>query len=232
GRRRRRPRARLHGAPPGHVRGRHRERPARRRHAGALSRRAHREGRRSVAPGAGAAGRRSRSAASRGGEDGGPRPRPGRPGVEPDAYEAIFSEDRAEIRRRDGAIATTLEVVVSPEDDAEVRRVTITNLGGRTRQIELTSYAEVVLAPPAADAAHPVFSNLFVHTEADPVPNTLLATRRPRSPGDPPVWAAHVVAVDQHTVGGIQYETDRARFLGRGRSIRTPVSVIDGRPLC
>ncbi|TMB22202.1 MAG: phosphorylase, partial [Deltaproteobacteria bacterium] len=127
--------------------------------------------------------------------------------------------------------ATTLEVVVSPEDDAEVRRVTITNLGGRTRQIELTSYAEVVLAPPAADAAHPVFSNLFVHTEADPVGNTLLATRRPRSPEDPPVWAAHVVAVDQHTVGGIQYETDRARFLGRGRSIRTPMSVIDGRPL-
>src|SRR2546425_7320263 len=152
-------------------------------------------------------------------------------GVEPDAYEAIFSEDRAEIRRRDGAIATTLEVVVSPEDDAEVRRVTISNLGGRTRQIELTSYAEVVLAPPATDAAHPVFSNLFVHTEADPVLNTLLATRRPRSPEDAPVWAAHVVAVDQHRGGGIQYETDRARFLGRGRSIRMPISVIDGRPL-
>jgi len=98
-------------------------------------------------------------------------------GVEADAYEAVFSEDRAEIRRRDGAIATTLEVVVSPEDDAEVRRVTITNLGGRIRQIELTSYAEVVLAPPASDAAHPVFSNLFVHTEADPALNTLLATR-------------------------------------------------------
>jgi cyclic beta-1,2-glucan synthetase len=152
-------------------------------------------------------------------------------GVEPDAYEAIFSEDRAEIRRRDGAIATTLEVVVSPEDDAEVRRVTITNLGARTRQIELTSYAEVVLAPPAADAAHPVFSNLFVHTEADPALNTLLATRRARSPEDPPVWAAHVVTVDEHAVGGIQYETDRARFLGRGHGIRTPISVIDGRPL-
>ncbi|PYM53751.1 MAG: hypothetical protein DMD77_25660, partial [Candidatus Rokuibacteriota bacterium] len=152
-------------------------------------------------------------------------------GVVADAYEAIFSEDRAEIRRRDGAIATTLEVVVSPEDDAEVRRVTISNLGGRTREIELTSYAEVVLAPLATDAAHPAFSNLFVHTEADPVLNTLLATRRPRSPEDAPVWAAHVVAVDEHRVGGIQYETDRARFLGRGRSTRTPISVIDGRPL-
>jgi len=102
-------------------------------------------------------------------------------GVEPDAYEALFSEDRAEIRRRDGAIETRLEVVVSPEDDGEARRVTISNLGVRTREIELTSYAEVVLAPPAADAAHPVFSNLFVQTEADHARNTLLATRRPRS---------------------------------------------------
>ena len=73
-----------------------------------------------------------------------------------------------EIRRRDGAITTTLEVVVSPEDDAEVRRVSITNLGTQTREIELTSYAEIVLAPPAADAAHPAFSNLFVQTEFAP----------------------------------------------------------------
>jgi cyclic beta-1,2-glucan synthetase len=151
--------------------------------------------------------------------------------VEADSYEAVFSEDRAEIRRRDGSIATMLEVVVSPEDDAEVRRVTLTNLGRRTRHIELTSYAEVVLAPPAADAAHPVFSNLFVHTEADPGLSALLATRRLRSPEDPAVWAAHVVAVDEHMAGVVQYETDRSRFLGRGRGIRTPVSVIDGRPL-
>ena len=152
-------------------------------------------------------------------------------GVEPDAYEALFSEDRAEIRRRDGAIETRLEVVVSPEDDGEARRVTISNLGVRTREIELTSYAEVVLAPPAADAAHPVFSNLFVQTEAVPELNALLATRRPRSPEEPPVWAAHIVAVEGERVGGIQYETDRARFLGRGRGIRGATSVIDGRPL-
>ena len=152
-------------------------------------------------------------------------------GVEPDSYEAVFSEDRAEIHRRDGTIATTLEVVVSPEDDAEVRRVTVTNLGGRTREIELTSYAEIVLAPAAADAAHPAFSNLFVQTEAVLEVNTILATRRPRASEDPAVWAAHVVAVEGDKVGPIRYETDRARFLGRGRGIRTPMSVIDGRPL-
>ncbi|RPH53975.1 MAG: phosphorylase, partial [Acidobacteria bacterium] len=123
------------------------------------------------------------------------------------------------------------ELVVSPEDDAEVRRVSITNLGARTREIELTSYAEIVLAPPAADAAHPAFSNLFVQTEFVPELRALLATRRPRLHGEPQVWAAHVVVAEGETVGGVQYETDRARFLGRGRGIRTPMSIIDGLPL-
>jgi cyclic beta-1,2-glucan synthetase len=152
-------------------------------------------------------------------------------GVEPETYEVAFSEDHVEMRRRDGAIATTLEVVVSPEHDAEVRRVSITNLGTRVREIELTSYAEIVLAPPAADAAHPAFSNLFVQTEFARELGALLATRRPRSPGEPQVWATHVVVTEGQTVGDLEYETDRARFLGRGRGIRTPMSVIDGLPL-
>jgi cyclic beta-1,2-glucan synthetase len=152
-------------------------------------------------------------------------------GVPPDEYEAIFSEDRAEIRRRDGPLATRLEVVVSSEDQAEVRRVSVMNHGVREREIEFTSYAEIVLCTAAADAAHPVFSKLFVQTEAAPQLNALLATRRPRSAEDPPIWAAHAVAVEGERVGGVQYETDRARFLGRGRGIRAALSVLDGRPL-
>jgi len=152
-------------------------------------------------------------------------------GIEPDSYEVAYSEERVEIVRRDGAITTTLEVVVSAEDDAEVRRVSLANLGTRMRQIELTSYAEIVLAPPVADADHPAFSNLFVQTEFVPELGAVLATRRPRAPGERQVWAAHVAAVEGETVGAIQFETDRARFLGRGRTIRTPLSVIDGRPL-
>ena len=152
-------------------------------------------------------------------------------GIEPASYRVTFFEDRAEIQRRDGSITTTLDVLVSPEDDAEMRRVSLTNLGTRTREIELTSYAELVLAPPAADAAHPAFSNLFVQTEAIAELGALLATRRPRSASEPTVWAAHVVVVDGQAGGGAQYETDRGRFLGRGRGIRTPMSVIDGRPL-
>jgi cyclic beta-1,2-glucan synthetase len=152
-------------------------------------------------------------------------------GREPDSYEVTFSEDRAEIVRRDGAIGTTLRVIVSPEDDAEVRRVSLTNFGPKSREIELTSYAEVVLAPPAADAAHPAFSNLSVETEWVPELDTLLATRRPRARGEARVWLAHVAVVEGETVGGLQWETDRARFLGRGRGIRTAAAIVDGQPL-
>ena len=152
-------------------------------------------------------------------------------GIEPDSYEVAFSEDQVEIRRRDGAIDTILEVVVSPEHDAEVRRVSITNRGSRAREIEVTSVAEIVLATQATDLAHPAFSNLFVQTEFVDELGALLATRRPRSHGEPQVWAAHVIVAEGETVGDLQFETDRARFLGRGRGIRTPMSVIDGLPL-
>jgi cyclic beta-1,2-glucan synthetase len=152
-------------------------------------------------------------------------------GVEADSYEVTYAEDHAEFSRRDGSIETGLTIVVSAEHDAEIRRVSLTNLGSRVREIELTSYAEVVLGPQAADAAHPAFENLFVQTEFAADIGALLATRRPRSSDEQPIWAAHVAAVEEQSEGVIQYETDRARFLGRGRSVRSPVSVIDGRPL-
>ena len=152
-------------------------------------------------------------------------------GVEPDGCDVIFTEDRAEFVRRDGPITTTLDVVVSPEDNAEVRRVSVANADVRARDIDFTSYAELVLAPPAADTAHPVFSKLFVQTEYLAKERAILATRRRRSPGEPEIWAAHLAVVEGETVGEPQIETDRARFLGRGREVRAPVAVMDGRPL-
>jgi len=152
-------------------------------------------------------------------------------GAEPDRYEAIFSEGRAEIIRRDGTIATRLEVAVSSEDDAEVRRVSISNLGNQARDIELTSYAELVLAPHAADDAHPAFSKLFVETEFVAETGAILATRRRQAKSNPQVWAAHLAVVEGETIGGTQYETDRARFLGRGRGIRNPIAMAGGASL-
>ena len=152
-------------------------------------------------------------------------------GVEPDSYEVIFSEDRAEFVRADATLITSLEVVVSPEDNAEVRRVSIANTGSIAVDLDVTSYSELTLAPPAADAAHPAFSKLFVQTEFVANLGVLLATRRRRSSTEPEIWAAHHVAVEGTAVGTLQYETDRARFLARGREAHEPVAVTDGRPL-
>jgi len=124
-----------------------------------------------------------------------------------------------------------MEIVVSPEDDAEVRRVSITNTGNRAREIELTTYFEVVLTTPDADSAHPAFAKMFVQTEFIPDAGVLLANRRNREPTEPQLWAAHVSVLEGESIGGLQFETDRARFLGRGRGLRNAVSVVDARPL-
>ena len=152
-------------------------------------------------------------------------------GVEPDSYEANFYEDHAELVRRDRSLTTTLEVVVSSEDDAEVRRVTITNLGVRARDVQVSSYAELSLTSQAADMAQPAFSNLFVETEFVSDLGAILATRRKRSPEETAVWAAHVLVVNGAVTGDLQFETDRAKFVGRARTLRNAVSIIDGRPL-
>ncbi|HEX5703140.1 MAG TPA: glucoamylase family protein [Pyrinomonadaceae bacterium] len=146
-------------------------------------------------------------------------------------YEVAFSEDKADFWRRDSGIVTHMEVIVSAEENAEMRRVSVTNFGNRPREIELTSYSEVVLAPQASDVAHPAFSNLFVETEFHGRHNTLFARRRQRSSEDKPVWGVHVLATTAETIGGIQFETDRSRFLGRGHNTSDPVSVVADQPL-
>ncbi len=140
-------------------------------------------------------------------------------------YEAVFSQSRAEIRRRDGDIDTHLEIAVSPEDDIELRRITITNRSRERRTIDVASYAEVVLATAASDAAHPAFSNLFVHTEILRSRQAIICTRRPRSDQDQTPLMFHLMAVHGTTVGEMSYETDRLKFLGRGRSVADPESL-------
>ncbi len=149
----------------------------------------------------------------------------------PNAYQVAFSEEKADFRRIDSGITTRMEIVVSAEDNAEVRRISLTNNSTRMREVELTSYSEVVLASPAADNAHQAFSNLFIETEFVPGENALLAHRRRRSTDERPIWGIHVVVVEGETIGAVQYETDRGRFLGRGRTTSNPIAVMEDRPL-
>lgn len=151
-------------------------------------------------------------------------------GVEAAKYRVSFSEDRALITRRDGTLTTTTEVVISAEDDTEVRRVSISNSGLEAREIEITSYAELVLAAAESDNAHPAFSKLFVETEFLPEIGALIATRRRRSPGDTEVWAAQIMVAEGETLDALEIETDRGRFLGRGHDLRHPRGM-NGEPL-
>ena len=139
-----------------------------------------------------------------------------------DHYEAIFSDAKAEFRGRKHRYETHLEIAISAEDDIELRRLRVSNRSRRTRVIEITTYAEVVLAPAAADEAHPAFSNLFVQTQIERDKQALLCTRRPRSHGEVAPWMFHLVAVHDADIQKISYETDRSRFLGRGNTPRAP----------
>jgi cellobiose phosphorylase len=145
-----------------------------------------------------------------------------------DSYRASFATDRISFDRRDGDIETRLDVTVVSDDMAEVRRVSVVNHSGVEHEVELTSYGEIVLASPDADRAHPAFANLFVETEWRPTEAAILATRRPRASDEPRRWLAHVAAVGQELVGDIAFETDRARFVGRGRSVRAPAAMDPG----
>lgn len=146
-------------------------------------------------------------------------------GSVPESYEVEFADDRAEFVRFDDQIKTKTEVTVSSEHNAEVRRISLTNHSQESRLIEVTSYFEVVLDAPTADLAHPAFSNLFIQTEFVPEFDTLLAHRRPRHSNQQALWLAHTVTVKGNTVGEIEYETDRGRFIGRGHDRSRPESL-------
>ncbi|MDB4972031.1 MAG: hypothetical protein JWN48_372 [Myxococcaceae bacterium] len=148
-----------------------------------------------------------------------------------DYYRAVLAPHRVTFRRLDDLIETTTEIAVVPEDAAEIRRVTITNRSQVPRVVELTSYGEIVLAAADADRAHPAFSNLFVETEWHAWCSAITATRRARSAKDRSLVAVHVVDVDAAQDRSVSCETDRARFLGRGRSVRNPLALDRDGPL-
>jgi len=150
---------------------------------------------------------------------------------ESDEYEVTFQLDKAEFERKDGNLRTQTEVTVSSEDNAEIRRISITNHSEHTRDIEITSYCEVTLAPYNADLVHPAFSNLFIKTDFIDNPGCIIANRRPRSEGAKIPWIMQTIALDGNAVGAIQYETSRANFIGRGRDLSNPQAMDNDKQL-
>jgi cyclic beta-1,2-glucan synthetase len=139
-----------------------------------------------------------------------------------DRYEVTFSVDKVDFRRLDGDFETHTEITVSPENNVEVRRVTVTNRGTKSADLDITSYAELALIERKADLAHPAFVKLFLETEWVPAQKALLCRRRPRSPDVLPFWAVHTVATEGRTKFPPKFETDRCRFIGRRRDPSRP----------
>ena len=146
-------------------------------------------------------------------------------------FEVAFSQGRADIHILQNNIVSHTEIVVSPEDDIEMRRVHITNRGSKRRLIDVTTYAEVVIAPPADDDVHPAFGNLFVQTEILEQQHAILCSRRPRSHEEKTPWMFHMVKVHEKDVAPISFETDRLQFLGRGNTVFSPKAMNTAGPL-
>jgi len=140
-------------------------------------------------------------------------------------FSVKFKPDKVEFKRRDHEIETTTEIAVSPQDNSEVRLITLANLSSKKRKIELTSYCELALAPHKTDLAHPAFNKLFIQTESLPELNGIIAFRRLRSDTDQPIFAAHLICCSQKTVEPLQFETDRSLFIGRGNTLEFPQSL-------
>lgn len=141
--------------------------------------------------------------------------------VEADTYEVIFSPDKVEYRRRDGDIGIHTEITISPEDNVEVRRITVTNFSSKRRSFELTSYAEVALGSHAGDVAHPAFGKMFVSSEFVEDIDALLFSRRPRSAHEEGLFLLHMITMNV-CWAKTQYETSRTNFLGRGSTVLNP----------
>ncbi len=141
------------------------------------------------------------------------------------SHDVLFYPHKAEYHQRHHDISAQLEITVPPNDDLEIRRLRLTNLGDRARRLLVSSYGEVVLAPQESDTRHPAFNKLFVESEYLPQVNGLLFHRRPRSASEAPLYLLHLLVVEGEPGTAPLYETDRARFLGRNGSLDAPAAL-------
>ncbi|MEP7286266.1 MAG: glucoamylase family protein [Chloroflexota bacterium] len=146
--------------------------------------------------------------------------------VSPNEQQVLFHPYKAEFQRRDHDISLNLEVSVAPSDDVEMRRIRLTNHSNRKRRLTVTSYGEVILTAQANDLRHPAFNKLFIESEVIPELETLLFHRRPRSATETPIFLAHLL-IGKDGPLPIEYETDRAQFIGRYQTPRTPLALME-----
>jgi cyclic beta-1,2-glucan synthetase len=152
-------------------------------------------------------------------------------GSESAQQEVLFHPHKVELRRRDHDITVHMEITVAPDDDVEIRRIHLSNDSDRPRRLRLTTYGEIVLAPPDADVRHPAFTKLFVESEYIPALKALIFRRRPRTAEESPIYLGHMMVVEAGlpgAAGPTSVQTNRAHFIGRGHTPALPAALRHG----
>ncbi len=151
--------------------------------------------------------------------------------VDDEQTHTVFSDSKAEFHKRVGTLTSQVDVIVGTEADAEGRCLTLTNEGDTDRTIEVTSYAEPVISASDADEAHPAFSKMFIETRISDEGHAIFAERNKRRPGEPDMSIAHMVTGFGSGDRETQAETDRRRFIGRGRQLANAAAFDPGAEL-
>jgi len=146
--------------------------------------------------------------------------------TEPDDYQAVFCPHRAEFKRRDGDVSTDMIVSLDADHNLEIRKVTFTNHGSQEKQLEVTSYVEVVDDTYPAELSHPAFNKLFLESEYLEEQEIFLTKRRRKKDEDNP-YVMHLVRTGKKLCKKLEYENDRKRFIGRNNTLENPDSVVN-----
>lgn len=146
--------------------------------------------------------------------------------AEPEEYQAIFSPHKAEFKRVDESISTHTEVSLSPIHNLEIRRVTIKNNSKETREFEITSYLEAVGDSYLAEISHPAFNKLFIESEFLEEQSVFLSRRRSKKGKEYP-YLMHMTKTQNALTRKVEFENDRAKFLGRNHTPENPVAIVN-----
>ncbi len=146
--------------------------------------------------------------------------------TEPDDYQAIFSPHQAEFKRMDGDITSHTAVSLSPNHNLEIRKLTLSNNGKEAKQIEITSYMEVVGDSYLAELSHPAFNKLFIESEFLEEQSVFLSKRRGNKVGGNS-YIMHMVKSGVKLIKSVEYENDRLKFIGRNNTLQNPDAVVN-----
>lgn len=138
------------------------------------------------------------------------------------SYRVTFSPEKAVFERTINEIWSHEEIFVAPDENVEIRLISMRNLANYERSVGVTTYMELGLADHAAQVSHPAFNKMFITVEELDELDGVIAMRRPRASDESPVFAAQLLINITRPSQRATVQTDRERFLGRTTTLANP----------